>query len=53
MKYQIMIEIESDKPLNLLGQKLKNDAEEAVIEILSSTKANTFVNSKIYKMDKE
>jgi hypothetical protein len=47
MKYRIIIEIESDKKLNLLAQHLKNSAEEAVIEILSKTKANTFVDSSV------
>ena len=51
MKYRIIIEIESDTKLNLLAQKLKNNAEEAVIEILSNTKANTFVNSRIGQVD--
>jgi len=50
MKYQITINIESDVPLNLLAQKLKCNAEEAVIEILSNTKANIFVDTKIYKV---
>ena len=50
MKYQITINIESDVPLNLIAQKLKHNAEEAVIEILSNTKANTFVDAKIHKV---
>lgn len=53
MKYRITIDIDSDIKLNLLAQKLKNNAEEAVIEILSNTKANTFVNTKIYKVNGE
>lgn len=51
MKYRIIIEIESDTKLNLLAQKLKSSAEEAVIEILSNTKANTFVDSRIGLVD--
>jgi hypothetical protein len=52
MKYRIIIEIESDKKLNLLAQALKNSAEEAVIEILSKTKANTFVDSSVGQISK-
>jgi hypothetical protein len=53
MKYCITINIESDVPLNLLAQRLKSNAEEAVIEILSNTKANTFVDTEIHKVDDE
>jgi hypothetical protein len=52
VKVRIIIDIESDRPLNLWSQRLKENAENAVIEVLSKTKANTFVNATIGRIDK-
>lgn len=50
MKMRITIDVDSDKPLNSVAQKAKTAAEEAVIEIISQMKANTFVNSSVQKV---
>jgi len=50
MKMRIIIEVDSDRPLNKVAQKAKTAAEEAVIEIVSQIPANTFVNSTVHKV---